>query len=415
MGEAKKDEIVDAQARKAQLSLPFDQYQRYRVVADVLELLRDGAEPLRILDVGGGEGIILNFLPADEVTVLDQLDVGEGTNLIQGDATALPFEDGAFDYVVSVDVYEHIEPDARDTYLSELRRTARSGVLLAAPFDSEEVRGAEQLANDFHRAVHLAENVWLKEHAENGLPRLEDTRDFFEERGDALSVLPNGYIPHWLAMICLTFYSSKLDDESGGVFERVNAFYNEFMYRLDNAEPCYRHLLVSLREPASADLAEVASHAPAPERASLSSALVGTLSATLPLAAEVKQLNAEVRQVSNRLADRERRLNQREKALDQRQAKSDAQIAEYENRLAEKEGAVARREAQVNDLTRRLAERVGTMNSSWVQAERRVTALQQDRNRLQQDIARITESRAWRLLTVLHNVRLRFGNMFRSG
>src|SRR5687767_9791816 len=149
MGEAKKDDIVDAQVRKTQLSLPFDQYQRYRVVADVLERLRDGADSLRILDVGGGEGIILNFLPADEVTVLDQLEFGGGSNLIQGDATALPFEDGAFDYVVSVDVYEHIEPDSRDTYLSELRRTAKSGVLLAAPFDSEVVRGAERVANDF--------------------------------------------------------------------------------------------------------------------------------------------------------------------------------------------------------------------------------------------------------------------------
>jgi O-antigen biosynthesis protein len=112
--------------------------------------------------------------------------------MLKGDATALPFEDEAFDFVVSVDVYEHIQAEARDRYLSELRRTARRGALLAVPFDSEVVRDAERLANEFHRAVHLEENVWLREHAENGLPSLEDAKRFFEGHDDAVSVLPNG-------------------------------------------------------------------------------------------------------------------------------------------------------------------------------------------------------------------------------
>ena len=33
------------------LALPFDQYQRYRIVADLLSQLREGAKPLSILDV----------------------------------------------------------------------------------------------------------------------------------------------------------------------------------------------------------------------------------------------------------------------------------------------------------------------------------------------------------------------------
>src|SRR5215211_4674644 len=146
------------------LHLPFDQHQRYRIVTDVIERLREDSGPLQILDVGGGEGMILNFLSEDRVTILDQSDAEGVPGFVKGDATALPFEDEAFDFVVSVDVYEHIEPESREKYLSELRRTAQRGVLLAAPFDSAVVRDAERIAQEFHRAIHLQDNVWLEEH-----------------------------------------------------------------------------------------------------------------------------------------------------------------------------------------------------------------------------------------------------------
>jgi hypothetical protein len=409
------------------LKLPFDQYQRYRIVTDAIERLRDGPEPLQILDVGGGEGIILNFLPEDRVTVLDQTESEEVPGFVKGDATALPFEDEAYDYVVSVDVYEHIPPEARDRYLSELRRTARKGVLLAAPFDSDMVRGAERAANEFHRSIHLAGNVWLQEHAENGLPELEDARRFFEGHEDTVSVLPNGYIPHWLALICLTFYSSKLEGESGGMFESINTFYNEFMYRLDNAEPCYRYLLVSLKEPTSVNLDELASPGMDSEYANHSSALFGALSAMLPLATEVKRQNAW-------LAQHEKRLAQREENAARREARIDAQLAEYKKRLAEREGMLARREAQVSDLSRRLAERVSAMNTLQVQVEQRVASqqahkqlqqahnnlkqrvagleehnanLERHRNQLRRQLEGVTTSRAWRVLSMPHRLRRR--------
>lgn len=422
MGEARENGMLGSRLREEQLRLPFDQYQRYRMIADVVELLREDSGSLQILDVGGGEGVILNFLPEDRITVLDQTAADELAAFVEGDATALPFDAGAFDYVTSVDAYEQIEPESRERYLSELRRTSRNGVLLAAPFDSEVVRGAEMVANEFHRSVHSNENVWLMKHVENGLPRLDDARRYFEACGDTVSVLPNGYIPHWLAMICLTFYSSKLEGESSTVFDHVNAFYNEFIYKADNTEPCYRHLLVSLKEPVNANLESLTSTTPGAERTSLSSVLFGTFSAMLPMTTELKQLNSQ-------LAKHERQLTQRERALARKEARSNARLAEYKERLAEKEGAVARKEAQINNLTRRLAERVGVMNRSWIQSERSIAKLQQDLNKLQQDhsrlksqrdqlrqeIAQITGSRAWRLLTLLHKVKLVVGNIFRSG
>ncbi len=54
------------------------------MVADVVELLREDSGSLRILDVGGGEGIILNFLPEERVTILDQLDAEGVPGLVKG-------------------------------------------------------------------------------------------------------------------------------------------------------------------------------------------------------------------------------------------------------------------------------------------------------------------------------------------
>jgi ubiquinone/menaquinone biosynthesis C-methylase UbiE len=89
---------VSVRFREEQLRLPFDQYQRYRMVADAVVLLRGDAGPLRILDVGGGEeGIIRIFLPEDRITILDRGDPGKVPGFVTGDVTALPFEDGAFD------------------------------------------------------------------------------------------------------------------------------------------------------------------------------------------------------------------------------------------------------------------------------------------------------------------------------
>jgi len=358
------------------LNLPFDQHQRYRIVADAIERLREDSGPLQILDVGGAEGIILTFLSEDRVTILDQADVEGVPGFVKGDATALPFEDESFDYVASVDVYEHIEPTSRKGYLSELRRVARRGVLLAAPFDSDVVRGAERVASEFHRSVHLRENVWLKEHAENGLPQLDGTRTFFEAYGDLVSVLPNGYLPHWLAMMCLTFYRSKFEGGPGGVFDRVNAFYNEYMYGLDNTEPCYRYLLVALREPVNVNLEALMSSDPTPERTSQSFALFGMLSATFRASAQ----------------------------------------------MAQKEGALARKEAQINDLSRRLAEQVSTEHTYRVQTERLINRLRQDhrklerqRDDLQRQLAEVTGSRVWRLLTAVRKLRLSLGRTFRAG
>ena len=63
-----------SELKESLLNLPFDQYQRYRDVWEVVQRLRHDSSRLRILDVGGGEGKYLSapdFFPQDFVVAAD--------------------------------------------------------------------------------------------------------------------------------------------------------------------------------------------------------------------------------------------------------------------------------------------------------------------------------------------------------
>lgn len=349
-------ETVSLEERR--LHLPFDQYQRYRLVTDVLERLRGDRGTLKVLDVGGAEGTVLNFLDGDEVTILDRIAVEGVPGFVEGDATALPFEEGSFDYVMSVDTFEHIPPEARKKYLSELRRVGRNGVLLAAPFEGGGVREAEDLAAEFFRARYGRGHKWLDEHEEHGLPELDEARTFYEELGDAVTVLSNGYLPNWLVMICLTFYSMSLKGETSRMSEKINHFYNRFLYEHDNVEPCYRYLVVALREPAPVQLVDLASRPTNLERANVASALLGSIVSTLPLGAELRAAKIQL----------------------------------------------ALKEAQVRDLSRRLAGQVVRANSQQA-LQQENQRLKRQRNQMTDQLEAVTNSRTWRVATLLGKLR----------
>src|SRR5262245_29801350 len=106
-----------------------------------------GLAPASLLDVGSGRGAflwpLLDAFPDLPVTMLDLLahrvadmDAVRAGGVwrlhpVQGDATATPFEDRAFDGVTALEVLEHI-PDAGRA-LAECRRVARRFVIVSCP------------------------------------------------------------------------------------------------------------------------------------------------------------------------------------------------------------------------------------------------------------------------------------------
>jgi SAM-dependent methyltransferase len=113
---------------------------RRRVLAEAAPLA-----PGRVLDAGCGEGHVTAWLaealPGSEVTGVDGRAEAlvafrarnAGLRAVEGDLTATPFEDGAFDLVVCTEVLEHL-PDP-PAVLRELGRVSSGHVLLTVPHE----------------------------------------------------------------------------------------------------------------------------------------------------------------------------------------------------------------------------------------------------------------------------------------
>ena len=241
-------EAGDAPSRSAALAeellaLPFDQYQRYRLIADAVErLVPPDAGP--ILDVGGWPATLQRFLPHRRIFIADLH--GRLPLMVWASGAALPFGDRQFAAVVSSDTFEHIPPQQREQFLGELARVARDVVVLGAPFDAPQVHAAEAVLREVIRAKYPDSYGFIEEHDQFGLPDLTVTRRFFEEAGFAAVALPNGYLRHWLPMLTL-YFALQWRSPVEAIFQRLNRYYNLTYYASDNREPSYRHTIVATR------------------------------------------------------------------------------------------------------------------------------------------------------------------------
>ncbi len=221
--------------------MSFDLRQRYRLAAQLIETVRK-KKPLRILDAGGREGYLHNFLPEDEITNLD-LEFFPGDSFVVGDLLLLPFTAGTFDLVVSLDVLEHIEPGRRGGVLDEIDRVSRDYFIVGAPFRDRKVVEAEKLANEFHLRATGRENEFLAEHLRLGLPELEEVTSWIEDRGYQSVILPNNYLPFWLVMMGLSAYFTSLP-RPGDLMAAVTELYEINFSRYDAQSPAYRKILL---------------------------------------------------------------------------------------------------------------------------------------------------------------------------
>lgn len=119
-----------------------------RLVARFLQRVGDLVEaerPRRILEVGCGEGIVIEYLRARVPAVrfhgmeLDAEALARGrarcpgASFLQADAYDLPFASGSYDLVLCLEVLEHLPEPERA--LREIRRVSRRGCLLSVPHE----------------------------------------------------------------------------------------------------------------------------------------------------------------------------------------------------------------------------------------------------------------------------------------
>ena len=195
-------------------ALPFDVYQRYRLVTDILGRLRAAAAKrdgnpkrrLRVLDVGGRTAVLREFDPDDDIALVDvePLDGVEG--LILGDGAKLPFQDDAVDVVCAFDTLEHVPPPARDAFVDECARVADSWVVLAGPYDAPAVVEAELTLQRFLKEKLGYEHRYLEEHRHHGLPVRKAVEARLRQAGAEVESVGHANLERWLIFLCVSFY-----------------------------------------------------------------------------------------------------------------------------------------------------------------------------------------------------------------
>ena len=156
----------------------LDSALRYR---EAIELIRPLHRPgLRILEVGSGAGGVTDFLRAPVTGVDPSFERTEDRatsylHRVEARADALPFADGAFDVVLSLEMLEHIPPAERDAVLSEMLRVLAGGGRLVLTFPADEPAArADRALNERFRRRYGTDHPWVIEHITEGVPATDE-------------------------------------------------------------------------------------------------------------------------------------------------------------------------------------------------------------------------------------------------
>jgi len=366
-----EEKVLDVEA------LPFDQYQRYRLVADLLGELRDGT-PLRVLDVGGRTALLRAFLPEDRVELVD-VEVSGVEGLVLGDGSALPFRDGAFDAVCAFDTLEHVPPGGRKAFVEECARVAGRWVVLAGPYEHPRVDEAEERLVDFLEHKLGLRHRYLAEHRSNGLPDRAATVEGLEQAGARVACFGHGDLARWLALMCMELYLDS-DPMLRPISKRFFRFYNRTMFESDHGPEVYRHAVVAafdgaaLPEGASFDAPQAAPAGATEALTTLAAELLAFDRERDAFAPELERLREVIGGLEADLTGHKARLADRSADLEAHEATLGELRATYEATLAEQEQERAVLQADLEQHARTIAEQERELAEARdAQAEERAT------------------------------------------
>jgi hypothetical protein len=288
----------------------FDRYARYGAIVGALRATL-GKGHLRVLDVGDPSGYLTVFDDDLSVVCADLSIVDAplpGAARLAGDGTALPFADRSFDAVVSSDALEHVPDDVREPFLVELARVAARAVVVAAPFATEGVAGAEALARRYVLLVTGEEQDQLEEHAQRGLPHLDRAVGVLRACGLDVAVEGNGNLDDWLHLMMLK-HQLMARPALSPLDPAYDIAYNEMLVARNHVPPFYRHVICACRDgaPAFAPAPGATADAPASPVATWLTAAVAELAR--------QDTATQVASVHQRLEVTEQRLSHSEAAL----------------------------------------------------------------------------------------------------
>lgn len=230
----------------------FDCYQRYSALKALMGAAFPSATeaaPASVLDVGSGAVALSQaFLGRRyRVTRSDvSVDPAAGVDVVSlRPGQPLPFDAGAYDAVIAMDVLEHVRPADRPLFVRECIRVAREVCVLAAPAASQEIEAAEARVYRMHQSL-LGNHAYFEEHLDYGLPARHDIEQWIAAGGASLVTLANVPLLAWETLSCLDFIGYS-DPQTCDLTMDAHMVENATLPSLCSSGPHYRTFYVACR------------------------------------------------------------------------------------------------------------------------------------------------------------------------
>jgi len=239
--------------------IAFDLYERYILLEHIGKFFRPRESAYHVLDVGGHTpaywpgfsslpGVLI---PDAQVVVVDTIPTSDLRCYVRASGMRLPFRDGTFDLVCSLDTLEHIPGEHRPAFLSELIRVTRDGLYLAFPFDSASNRWVESIVVEYANVVLNDPIPALLEHRRFGLPDRESVTRLFSSAAYPWIGFAQANTDVWLLMM-LTHHSLRISGSD--LVRELNRRFNEVYTAADWGEPHYRAGYILSKRRSNVDL-----------------------------------------------------------------------------------------------------------------------------------------------------------------
>lgn len=224
----------------------FDQFQRYKTIEIIVNILREELQKksLTVLEIGTNEECNLEkVLPNDEIQYSDIVlseEMEGDSRFIQVDGCNMPeILDGQFDVAIALDVFEHVSNEKREQFMSEINRVAKHMAIVCFPYSTFYNESAEKRVNAYYKMIFGSDHKWLIEHIQNGLPQVDHVRELLAKKGVCYREFYHGDVFLWEEMMKALFTVYGLQN-GGYYFEEIDRLYEELMYFNDSSETSYR-------------------------------------------------------------------------------------------------------------------------------------------------------------------------------
>ncbi len=128
-----------------------------------------------VLEVGSGATGITPYIPF-KITGADicfRGEISENVSPVKLSDNKLPFQDDSYNFVICVDMLEHVHPDERPSIIKEMLRVCSRRLYIEVPCGKKAAE-QDKMLDRFFQTVRGYRNAVLKEHVDNGLPAKDD-------------------------------------------------------------------------------------------------------------------------------------------------------------------------------------------------------------------------------------------------